>query len=151
MPLYAFSLLFFFSFAFAVADIGFAKSHCESSLNPTVKLIFERLSMSADVSLDDPICPIMVKINDLEPADLFLTNGLSRGVKVVCMSNDISNPCKFVVGSFRSHADPVKTLKAAFDYQETIDLSKPIEESIERLLIRPADIIYPSKTEVDKE
>lgn len=148
MPLSVFSLLFFFSFAFAAADISFAESDCNLSINPTVEWIFQRLSLSADVSLVEPICPIKTKINGVEPADLFLTNGLSRGEKVVCISDDISNPCKFVVGSFDPQADPVLTLKAAFDYKETIDLSSPIEESIERLLIRPADVIYPNKEKV---
>ena len=151
MPLSVYSLLVFFWGALVGVDPSFANSKCDSNLNATVKWTFQRLYSSPSISLNQPICPLKKMVDKVEPENLFVTNGLFKGKNVVCISNDASNPCKFVVGSFRPNVDPVMTLKVAFGYTETIDLSKPIEESIERLLIRPADVIYPNIIESRKE
>ena len=59
------------------------------------------------------------------------------------MSDDRLDPCKIRIGGIRSGENPNDVLTEAFGIRREIDLTRPIEESIERLFIKPSGEILP--------
>lgn len=119
--------------------------NCIGNFNPTVEWIYDKLNESDQISFNSDACSFKRKVNKINPEKLFITNGRLQGANVVCISDKAEKPCSLVVAEIINSPDPRETLKIIFDYEEKLDSSGPIEESIERLLIRPAEIIYPEQ------
>lgn len=115
---------------------------CYDSAPVIVRWVFTKLIDSSSTSLIEPVCDNVKRVIQLDPQDLFLTNGVVGGRNAVCISDDVASPCQVVIANFDSSiSDPRTALSKVFEYQNVVDLNSPIQESIERLLIRPADII----------
>lgn len=137
-------LLQFSAYPFLSAN---AHNNCAVNVNSTVEWIYQRLGSSKQISLLSDVCDLKRKVIRINPDKLFITNSRSQGEDVVCISDDVAYPCRIPVAKIVGSNDPRETLKKIFGYKEKIDLSLPIEESIERLLIRPAEIIYSEQEE----
>ena len=116
---------------------------CGIKLSDELIFVYKALHEHRSILLNKPVCDSLIKASRLAVDKLFVTHGYVSGRNVVCLSDDVTNPCSLVIGSIDSDFDPRDALKKAFNYREKIDFSQPLEESIERLLLRPAEIIYP--------
>ena len=138
--------MFFVVFYALIAQHNFdnlpSTIYCAKASSQLVKTIFARLNASKSLNMNQPICEYIDQVNKLNEQDLFITNGYSRGTNIVCVSDALDNPCKIKIGSFSSSvSNPRSVLTSIFDYKEEVNLLSPINESIERLLIRPAEFI----------
>lgn len=123
---------------------------CISDFNPTVDWVYGKLSESTQISFLSDVCSLKREVNQINVSKLFITNGRLQGANIVCISDEIKKPCKLVVADIINSTDPRQTLKNIFGHEEKFNISGPIDESIERLLIRPAEIIYSDQDDSSK-
>ena len=128
-----------------------ATYNCDGETKRGVNWLFSRLYEASAIQLNTEICGSVNKANKLDANSLFLTYGYSKGRMVICISDTDTEPCKLIVGTFANDVDPRKVLKSIFGVEDQVDPTNPINESIERLLIRPAEIIYREPKQNSKE
>lgn len=123
---------------------------CGQTLNALAAETVELLKTSEAIEIEDLSCSKISTINEIKPDEMVVSSGRKARQIIVCMSNTRSNPCKIELGQFISNEDPNKILSEAFDLNSEIDLTQPLEESIERLFIKPSEELRPRNQKVDK-
>ena len=139
-------VLLSFAIATQVSTASERSEHCAQSLNPLAGKTIGLLKKSEAIDIEYISCSKISAINDLISYKMFITSGRKGRQKLVCMSDDPSNPCKIKLGEVRSTEDPNKLLSEAFDLSNELDLTKPLEESIERLFIKPSEELFPTNS-----
>ena len=142
-------ILLFYAISTQVSTASEGSEHCAQSLNSLAAKTIDLLKNSEAINIEYISCSKIQGINELSSNEMFVTTGRKARQKLVCMSDDPSNPCKIELGEVRSTEDPNKVLSEAFDLSNELDLTKPLEESIERLFVKPSeefDEIFPIKS-----
>ncbi|MDB4653632.1 COP23 domain-containing protein [Synechococcus sp. AH-551-E02] len=146
MDMTLFLLLLFFGTALQSVDATESASSCGRNLEPLASEVIDLLSKSNSITIDDLTCAEVSDINKLDPEDIFVTTGRENNSINICISDNRLDPCKIKIGNIISGKNPNDVLTEVFGIRREIDLSKPIEESIERLFIKPSGEIIPSKS-----
>ena len=96
----------FSSAAIIIAD-GLA-SKVLAKCNATNEGIYGSIASKIDDSKIADIrqlkCGDVIAINQSSPDSLLLTSGRKRGKYTICLSDDESDPCKYVVGIFNDNS-----------------------------------------------
>ena len=138
-----FLLLIFFGTTLQYVEANETAPSCDSNLQPLASEVIQVLSKSSSITMDDLTCEGVSDINKLDPDDLFVTTGRKDDSINICISDNRLDPCKIKIGTIRSGENPNDVLTEAFGIRREIDLTRPIEESIERLFIKPSGEILP--------
>ena len=141
-----FLLLLFFSAALQSVEANEKAPSCGINLVPTASEVIDLLSKSNSIIVDDLSCKAVSNINELDPEDTFITTGKEDNSINICISDNRLDPCKIRLGKIKSGENPNDVLTEAFGIRREIDLTKPVEESIERLFIKPSGEIIPAKS-----
>lgn len=128
----------------SVDPINASPRSCDSNLEPLALEVINLLSKSNSITIDNLTCTAVININKLDLDDIFVTTGRDENSISVCISDNRLDPCKIKIGKIRNGENPNDVLREAFGIRRDIDLTKPIEESIERLFIKPSGEILPS-------
>lgn len=123
---------------------------CGQTLNALAAETIEQLKKSEAIEIEDLSCSKISTINEIKSDEMVVSSGRKARQTIVCMSSTRSNPCKIELGQFISNEDPNKVLSEAFDLNNEIDLTQPLEESIERLFIKPSEELRPRNRKVGK-
>jgi len=119
---------------------------CGINLEPTASEAINLLSKSNSITIDDLTCEAVSDINELDPEEIFITTGREDDSINICISDNRLDPCKIRIGKIKTGENPNDVLTGAFGIRRDIDLTKPIEESIERLFIKPSGEIITNKS-----
>ena len=141
-----FLLLLFFGAALQSVEANETAPGCGIDLEPTASEAIALLSKSNSITIDDLTCEAVSDMNKLDPEGIFVTTGRGNNTINICISDNRLDPCKIKIGKISSDKNPNDVLTEAFGIRREIDLTKPIEESIERLFIKPSGEIIPSKS-----
>ncbi len=143
-----FLLLLWFGAALQSVEANENNPSCGINLEPTASEAIALLSKSNSITIVDLACEAVSDINELNPEGIFITTGREDDSINICISDNRLDPCKIRIGKIKSGENPNDVLTEAFGIRREIDLTKPIEESIERLFIKPSGkIITPSSQE----
>ena len=143
-------ILLFFGVTTQRSTASESSKDCGQTLNPLAAETVDRLKKSEAIEIENLSCSKISTINEIKPDEMVVSSGRKARERIVCMSNTRSNPCKIELGRFRSNEDPNKVLSEAFDLNNEIDLTQPLEESIERLFVKPSEELRPRSRKVDK-
>ena len=141
-----FLLLLFFGAALQNVEANETAPNCGINLKPTASESIDLLSKSNSITVDDLTCEAVSDINELDLEDIFITTGREDDSINICISDNRLDPCKIRIGKIKTGVNPNDALTEAFGIRREIDLTKPVEESIERLFIKPSGEILPSKS-----
>ena len=124
--------------------------YCDQLLKSVASKTINLLQSTEGIEIEEISCSKKTSINKLDSDLMFLTTGKRARQNLVCMSDSKADPCKVELGIIKSSKNPNKVLSEAFNIKPEIDLTKPIEESIERLFIKPSEQLLPTKTNENK-
>ena len=139
-------LLLFFGTTLQSVEANEADQSCNSNLEPLASKVIDLLSKSNAITINDLTCKAALNINKLNAEEMFVTTGREDNSVIICISDNRLDPCKHKIGKIRNGEIPNEVLTEAFGIRREIDFTKPIEESIERLFIKPSGEIIPSKS-----
>jgi hypothetical protein len=133
--------LFLLSLTLASCDTSAQSSayQCDSS-SAVVDFVIKKIDQS-DLATSEPLaCSDIKKLASVNPSLIELTTGRKNGVSVICIGTNRDFPCQFVVGRFNDSLDPTTSLASIFSVSSR-DPEAPLNETVERLFIRPAALI----------
>jgi hypothetical protein len=84
-------------------------------------------------------CAEVMEINNYSPDDMLITSGRKRGSYTICLSNNSSKPCKYVVGTFTQNRSPAEMLTNLFNIPKPKQTQ--LNETVERLFFKPSLLI----------
>lgn len=138
------SLFFLFSVLYSTIDIhqSYAQSYapqCHTS-SPLLEFITLKIQQSSLSIVQSLPCVDYKKLSSTNPSLIELTTGRKQGNAVICLGTSREYPCQYVVGIFKEGTDPTSALASIFSVQQR-DPNAPLNETVERLFIRPAALI----------
>ena len=116
---------------------AFAK--CATSDEGIYSTIISKIESSGIAIANKLSCAEVMEINKDSPNNMLITSGRKKGKYTICLSNNSSNPCKYVIGTFNESKKPSDMLSQVFD------IPKPkrtqLNETVERLFFNPSLLI----------
>lgn len=114
-------------------------AECAASNEGIYSLIISKIENSAIAKSNRLGCMEIIKINENDPNKMQITSGRKRGKYTICLSDNSSNPCKYIIGTFNENKNPSDMLSQVFD------IPKPkrtqLNETVERLFFSPSLLI----------
>lgn len=109
---------------------------------PSVLLDFIKLRIEQSrLATYKPLSCVDIKtLTSTNPSSIELTTGRKNGEPVICIGTSRDYPCQYVVGVLKGSLDPTSALASIFSVSQR-DPDAPLNETVERLFIRPAALI----------
>ena len=116
-----------------------AFAECATSDEGIYSTIISKIESSGIASTKKLTCEQVMEINKNSPNNMLITSGRKRGRYTICLSDDSSNPCKYVIGTFNENKNPSDMLMQVFG------IPKPkrtqLNETVERLFFKQSLLI----------
>ena len=132
----------FFATATAIFSNGIASNayaECDKLNKGIYEVIASKIERSNIAKLNKLSCTERIEINKYDLNSTLITSGRKRGVYTICLSDNNSNPCKHVIGTFYENKNPSDMLSQVFDIPE--QSQDQLNETIERLFFKPSILI----------
>ena len=132
----------FITTASAIVSDGSTKRAFAECAAPSQGIYNSIISKIEDSSIAKPnelSCTEKIEINSQDPNDMLITTGRKRGKYTICLSDDSSNPCKYVMGIFNESKIPSDMLSEIFNITKTKQTQ--LNETVERLFFKPSLLI----------
>ena len=117
----------------------------EIKLNDYSDFIFHQIQNSSSIKPNQINCSDLAEINNLDPEKLVITTGRKNRESVVCLSDNKSKPCTYVIASFQNNIYPSKALLQTFNAHETH--SDTLNETTSRIFLRPYEMVSKARTQ----
>ena len=141
-PMLKFTISLVFSSALIIVQDGLKNrvfAACAISNKGIYDSIISKIESSGIASTKKLTCEQVMEINKNSPNNMLITSGRKRGRYTICLSDDSSNPCKYVIGTFNENKNPSDMLMQVFG------IPKPkrtqLNETVERLFFKPSLLI----------
>lgn len=108
--------------------------------SPVIDFVVAKIKKSKLVNLQALTCKDLREIIVVDPMKLELTTGRKQGESVLCLGISRENPCRYVIAKINPGEDPTSTLANIFSVVSR-DSNVPLNETVERLFIRPSALI----------
>ena len=116
-----------------------ALAECNASREGIYSTIISKVETSDIATPKEISCTEIIEINKQNPVNLLLTSGRKRGKYTICLSDNSSNPCKYVIGTFNENRNPSDMLSQVFDFPQP--KRTQLNETVERLFLKPSLLI----------
>ncbi len=117
----------------------------EIKLNDYSDFIFHQIQNSSSIKPNQINCSDLAQINSLDPEKLFITTGRKNRESVVCLSDNKSKPCAYVIASFQNNIYPSTALLKIFNVNETH--SDTLNETTSRIYLRPYEMVSKARNQ----
>lgn len=140
------SPLLYISLVLIYSSIDVCQSNAQTQvLNcspPSTLLDFikSRIEQSKLATYKPLSCVDVKTLNSTNPSLIELTTGRKNGEPVICIGTSRDYPCQYVVGILKDTLDPTSALASIFSVSQR-NPDAPLNETVERLFIRPAALI----------
>ena len=114
-------------------------ANCNATNEGIYSLIVSKIDDSKIANIRKLKCGEVTAINQSSPDSLLITSGRKRGKYTICLSDDASDPCKYVVGIFNDNKNPSQMLSQVFGLNEQRRIQ--LNETVERLFFKPSLLI----------
>ena len=132
------ALLVFLGFDFSPAK---ASEDCISmSSSKTFNWSINKIKQSKLASISNISCEDVNLINKMKSEDIRISSGRKRGQSLICLTNDLEDPCKHIIGIIDpSYVDTTYVLSEVFSF--TPEVPTKLNETVERLFLKPSSLI----------
>ena len=124
-----------------VHDGGTSKvlAKCAASNEGIYNSIASQIENSGIAKSSNLNCEKITEINKYDPNNMLITSGRKRGKYTICLSDNSSNPCKYIIGTFSENKNPSDMLSKVFDVPKPKQTQ--LNETVERLFFSPSLLI----------
>ena len=131
--------LFFFLFTIASVEPVKADGCIKSVKNNVVKWSISKIQSSEMANISSFSCEEAKEMNKMDGDQISITSGRKRGKATICLSDEKSYPCKFVIGFINPEFDAATALTEIYSF--TPPQSSQLNETVERLFLKPSSLI----------
>ena len=115
-------------------------SGCIESLeNNVVKWSISKIESSDMATLSSFTCDDAKNMNRMNSDQISITSGRKRGKATICLSDEKDYPCKFIIGFINPEFDSATALSKIYSF--TPPVSSQLNETVERLFLKPSSLI----------
>lgn len=139
-PLLCIALVLTYSFVDPCKSNAQTKPPNCSSPSDVLNFIQLRIEQSRLATYKPLSCVDTKALTSTNPSSIELTTGRKNGDPVICIGTSRDYPCQYVVGILKDSLDPTSALASIFSVSQR-DPDAPLNETVERLFIRPAALI----------
>ena len=131
--------IFFFFFTIASLETVKADGCIKSVKNNVVKWSISKIQSSEMANISSFSCEEAKEMNKMDGDQISITSGRKRGKATICLSDEKSYPCKFVIGFINPEFDAATALSEIYSF--TPPQSSQLNETVERLFLKPSSLI----------
>ena len=115
-------------------------SGCIESLeNNVVKWSISKIESSDMATVSSFTCDDAKNMNRMNSDQISITSGRKRGKATICLSDEKDYPCKFIIGFINPEFDSATALSKIYSF--TPPVSSQLNETVERLFLKPSSLI----------
>ena len=111
----------------------------ESVENDVVKWSISKIEASDMANVSSFTCDDAKIMNKMNSDNISITSGRKRGKATICLSDEKDYPCKFIIGFINPAFDSATALSEIYSF--TPPVSSQLNETVERLFLKPSSLI----------
>ncbi len=131
--------LSFFLLTITSVELVKADDCLKSVKNNIVKWSISKIQSSEMANVSSFSCKEAKEMNKMDGDQIYITSGRKRGKATICLSDEKSYPCKFVIGFINTEFDSATALSEIYSF--TPPKSSQLNETVERLFLKPSSLI----------
>lgn len=114
-------------------------TNCPLLPDSLLQKIVKKIELSQYAKITPLLCADINELNRISPDKFEITTGRKNGEPVICLLESRDQPCKYVLGKLDKTLSPASALSSIFP--SSMPISDVLNETVERLFIRPSSII----------
>ncbi len=114
-------------------------TNCPLLPDSLLQKIVKKIELSQHANITPLPCADINELNRISPGNFEITTGRKNGEPVICLLVSRDQPCRYVLGKLDKTMSPASALSTIFP--SSMPINDILNETIERLFIRPSSII----------